>query len=115
VLAKKAAPQWVLEGDIRAHFDRISHDWIMAHVPMYKTILQTWLTAGYLEDHTLHPTEAGTPQGGPLSPLLSNILLDKLDKELENRGHRFVRYADDLCVFVRSKRSAERVMKSIIR
>jgi RNA-directed DNA polymerase len=63
-LAKRCSPQWVLEGDIRACFDRISHDWLLAHVPMDRAILREWLKAGYLESRVLFPTEAGTPQAG---------------------------------------------------
>ena len=74
-----------------------------------------FLNAGVLEDGLVGPTEEGTPQGGPLSPLLSNIMLDDLDRELERRGHRFARYADDCNIYVRSRRAGERVMASVIR
>ncbi len=67
-LAKQQAPQWVLEGDIKACFDRISHEWLLAHVPMDKAILRKWLKAGYLEHHVLNATDTGTPQGGIVTP-----------------------------------------------
>jgi len=76
-------------------------------------LIRGFLTAGVLADGLVSPTEEGTPQGGPLSPLLSNLMLDVLDKELEKRGHRFVRYADDCNIYVRSQRAGERVMESI--
>src|SRR5260370_5842447 len=76
-------------------------------------VTRGFLTAGVLEGGLVSPTEEGTPQGGPLSPLLSNLMLDVLDKELEKRGHRFVRYADDCNIYVRSRRSGERVMAGI--
>ena len=68
VLSNRYAPQWVLEGDLRACFDRISHDWLLAHIPMDRVMLRKWLKAGYLEKHSLHPTEEGSPQGGPATP-----------------------------------------------
>jgi RNA-directed DNA polymerase len=76
-------------------------------------LIRGFLTAGVLIDGLVGPTEEGTPQGGPLSPLLSNLMLDVLDKELEKRGHHFVRYADDRNIYVRSQRAGERVMTSI--
>jgi RNA-directed DNA polymerase len=76
-------------------------------------LIRSFLTAGVLEGGLVSPTEEGTPQGGPLSPLLSNLMLDELDKELEKRGHRFVRYADDCNIYVRSQRAGERVMAGI--
>src|SRR6202048_2654980 len=76
-------------------------------------LVRGFLTAGVMEGGLVSPTEEGTPQGGPLSPLLSNLMLDVLDKELERRGHNFVRYADDCNIYVRSQRSGERVMASI--
>jgi len=72
----KPNPQWILEGDIKSCFDRISHDWILAHVPMDRAILQKWLKAGYLDKHVLHETTDGTPQGGIISPALANCALD---------------------------------------
>jgi len=76
VLAKKHSPRWILDADIKACFDRISHDWLLAHVPMDKAILKAWLRAGYIEDNAFHATEEGTPQGGIISPLLANLALD---------------------------------------
>ena len=72
-LSRKNSAQWILEGDIKACFDRISHEWLLQHIPMDKTILRKWLKAGVLEDGVFAPTEAGTPQGGTISPLLANI------------------------------------------
>jgi RNA-directed DNA polymerase len=89
-LAKKASPQWVLEGDIRACFDEFSHDWLLAHIPMDKAILSKWLKAGYLEGHVLHPTEAGTPQGGICSPVIANLALDGLEARLRTAFPRYV-------------------------
>src|SRR5499433_3611771 len=78
-------------------------------------LIRAFLNAGVTENGLISPTDEGTPQGGPLSPLLSNLLLDELDKELEKRGHRFVRYADDCNIYVRSERAGQRVMESITR
>jgi RNA-directed DNA polymerase len=72
-LGKGYSPQWVLEGDIKGCFDAISHDWLLAHIPMEKAMLRKWLKAGYMEKHVLHPTEEGTPQGGIISPGLANM------------------------------------------
>jgi RNA-directed DNA polymerase len=109
VLAPQRSAAWVLEGDIEACFDRISHTWLLAHVPLERGILRQWLEAGYLEQHVLHPTEAGTPQGGIISPVLANLALDGLEAVL---GQAFpkttragkaakvnlVRYADDFVI-----------------
>lgn len=108
-LSKKAAVQWVLEGDIQSCFNRISHDWLIRCVPMDRAILCKWLKAGYVEGQQLFPTEAGTPQGGVISPTLANMALDGLERELDTRfGYsdiarrklkvKFVRYADDFIV-----------------
>jgi len=108
-LAKRASPQWILEGDIQACFDRISHDWLLAHVPMDKAMLRKWLKAGYMDQHVLHATEAGTPQGGIISPVLANLALDGLERAVRQRhppttrrGQQakmnVVRYADDFIV-----------------
>lgn len=106
-LSRKNSAEWVLEGDIRGCFDNISHDWLLAHVPMDKQVLQKWLKAGYMESNRLNPTEAGTPQGGIISPVLANLALDGLEKVLEEHfGEKntkksyktkvnYVRYADD--------------------
>jgi RNA-directed DNA polymerase len=89
-LAKKASPHWVLEGDIRACFDEFSHDGLLAHIPMDKAILSKWLKAGYVEGHILHPTEAGTPQGGICSPVVANLALDGLEARLRTAFPRYV-------------------------
>jgi RNA-directed DNA polymerase len=109
----------VVDIDIEKFFDRVNHDILMGLVAKRVTdkrilkLIRGFLTAGALADGLVSPTEEGTPQGGPLSPLLSNMTLDVLDKELEKRGHRFVRYADDCNIYVRSRRAGERVMESI--
>ncbi len=102
-------------------FDRVNHDRLMAKIAarisdkrMLK-LIRTFLTAGVLEDGLVNPVDEGTPQGGPLSPLLSNIVLDEFDRELERRALRFARYADDSNIYVRSKRAGERVMESLKR
>ena len=109
----------VVDIDLEKFFDRVNHDILMGLVAKRVTdkrilkLIRGFLTAGVLADGLVSPTEEGTPQGGPLSPLLSNLMLDVLDKELEKRGHRFVRYADDCNIYVRSHRAGERVMESI--
>jgi RNA-directed DNA polymerase len=115
----EAGYRWVVDLDLEKFFDRVQHDVLMSRVARRvkdKRILHLigcYLRAGMMEDGLMSPRTEGTPQGGPLSPLLSNILLDELDKELERRGHRFVRYADDFQVFVKSKAAGERVMTSL--
>jgi RNA-directed DNA polymerase len=109
----------VVDIDLEKFFDRVNHDILMGLVAQRVTdkrilkLIRGYLTAGALADGLVSPTEEGTPQGGPLSPLLSNLMLNVLDKELEKRGHRFVRYADDCNIYVRSQRAGERVMTSI--
>jgi RNA-directed DNA polymerase len=109
----------VVDIDLEKFFDRVNHDILMGLVAKRvadKRILKLirgFLTAGVMDGGIVGPTEEGMPQGGPLSPLLSNLMLDVLDKELEKRGHRFVRYADDCNIYVRSRRAGERVMDSI--
>ena len=101
--------------------DRVNQDRLMARVAervsdkRVLTLIRALLRAGVLEDGMVRPTEEGTPQGGPLSPLLSNLVLDELDQELERRGHRFCRYADDCNIYVRSHRAGDRVMSSVCR
>lgn len=111
--------RWVVDIDLEKFFDRVNHDRLMARVNTRVRdrrmlgLIRGFLTAGVLEGGLISPSEEGTPQGGPLSPLLSNIVLDELDRELEKRGHAFVRYADDCNVYVRSERAAKRVMGSL--
>jgi RNA-directed DNA polymerase len=115
-LCRDCSPQWVLEGDIKGCFDHISHQWMLQHVPTDKTMLHRWLKAGYVEHRTLFPTEAGTPQGGIISPTLANLTLDGLEKWLARHFPRqkwkdgklwspkvnLVRYADDCAPRVQS-------------
>jgi RNA-directed DNA polymerase len=111
----------VVDVDLEKFFDRVNHDTLMGLIAKRVTdkrilrLIRSFLTAGVLDGGLVGPTEEGTPQGGPLSPLLSNLMLDVLDKELEKRGHRFVRYADDCNIYVRSQRAGERVMAGIER
>lgn len=110
---------WVVDLDLEKFFDRVNHDKLMAQLARrirdkrLLKLVRAFLRAGVMEGGLVSPIDEGTPQGGPLSPLLSNIVLDELDGELEQRGHRFVRYADDCNIYVRSQRSGERVMKSV--
>jgi RNA-directed DNA polymerase len=112
---------WVVDFDLEKFFDRVNHDRLMARVAQRVAdkrllkLLRAYLNAGVMEDGLVSPTREGTPQGGPLSPLLSNLVLDELDRELESRGHRFVRYADDCNIYVRSERAGQRVMESVKR
>jgi RNA-directed DNA polymerase len=110
---------WVVDIDLEKFFDRVNHDILMSRIRRYikdarvLRLINLYLRSGVLISGTYHETPEGTPQGGPLSPLLANILLDGLDRELEKRGHRFVRYADDCNVYVRSQRAAERILVSL--
>ena len=112
---------WVVDLDLEKFFDRVNHDKLMARIAKRISdkrllkLIRRFLQAGVMENGLVSPVDEGTPQGGPLSPLLSNIVLDELDRELERRGHRHVRYADDCNVYVRSQRAGERVMESITR
>jgi RNA-directed DNA polymerase len=110
---------WVVDLDLEKFFDRVNHDVLMSRVArrvsdkrMLK-LIRGFLNSGVMENGLVGPTEEGTPQGGPLSPILSNLLLDELDKELEQRGHRFVRYADDCNIYVKSERAGLRVMEGV--
>ena len=111
--------RWVVDIDLEKFFDRVNHDRLMGklakRIPDKRLlkIIRAFLNAGVMENGLVSATREGTPQGGPLSPLLSNIVLDELDRELERRGHRFVRYADDCNIYVRSERAGSRVMESI--
>lgn len=112
--------RWVVDLDLEKFFDQVNHDKLMSRVARkvkdkrLLRLIRRYLSTGIMQDGMVSIREAGTPQGSPLSPLLSNIILDDFDKELERRGHRFCRYADDTNVYVRSKRAGERVMKSLI-
>jgi len=111
--------RWVIDIDLEKFFDTVHQDRLMARVATrvrdkrMLRLIRSFLKSGVLEGGLVRPSEEGTPQGGPLSPLLSNIVLDELDRELEKRGHRFVRYADDCNVYVKSERAGQRVMNSL--
>jgi len=110
--------QWVVDLDIEKFFDHINHDMLMARVARkvkdkrILKLIRLYLNTGVMVNGVKIQTREGTPQGGPLSPLLANIMLDDLDKELERRGHKFVRYADDSNIYLKSKRAGQRVMES---
>jgi RNA-directed DNA polymerase len=116
-----AGHRWVVDLDLEKFFDRVNHDILMSRVARrvrdkrVLLLIRRYLQAGMMEGGLVSPRLEGTPQGGPLSPLLSNVLLDEWDKELERRGHRFVRYADDCNVYVQSRTAGERVMASLER
>ncbi len=124
LLSNRHAPQWVLEGDIRSCFDEISHAWLLAHVPTDTAILRTWLRAGYLDRGTLHATEAGTPQGGPFSPVAANLTLDGLEPLLRVRFPQtrqksttkvnLVRFADDFIITGASREVLEDEVKPLV-
>ncbi len=113
--------RWVVDMDLEKFFDRVNHDMLLVRVSRkikdkrILTLIRCYLTSGMMSGGLVSQRTEGTPQGGPLSPLLSNILLDDLDKELERRGHKFCRYADDANVYVGTKRSGERVLSSLTR
>jgi RNA-directed DNA polymerase len=113
--------RWVVDLDLEKFFDRVSHDKLMARIAdrvsdqRLLKLIRAFLKAGVMEGGLVSPVDEGTPQGGPLSPLLSNLVLDQFDRELERRGLRFARYADDSNIYVRSRRAGERVMASITR
>ena len=111
--------EWVIDLDIEKYFDTVNHDKLISILrekvkdDVTLHLVRSFLRAGIMEDGIIRRNEEGVPQGGPLSPILSNIYLDRFDKELESRGLRFVRYADDCNIFVKSEMSANRVMKSV--
>ena len=121
---RSANTQWILEGDIKSCFDKISHDWLLAHVPIDRAILQKWLKAGYMDKHVLHETTDGTPQGGIISPALANYALDGLERILKDKyptgalksfgglcpSVNFIRYADDFVIGVAREDDARRIM-----
>src|ERR1700689_421135 len=110
---------WCVDLDLEKFFDRVNHDRLMGQIAKrvgdkrLRKLIRAFLNAGVMENGLVSPSVEGTPQGGPLSPLLSNLVLDELDRELERRGHRFVRYADDCNIYVSSERAGQRVMESI--
>ena len=122
-LARKDAATWILEADIKGCFDNISHDWLIANIPMDKAILRKWLKAGFMDKGTIFPTEAGTPQGGIISPILANMALDGLEKQLRKDIQRnvhsgqkvnMVRYADDFIITGSSKELLENEAKPLV-
>jgi RNA-directed DNA polymerase len=110
---------WCVDFDLEKFFDRVNHDKLMGQIAKrvedkrLLKLIRAFLNAGVMENGLVSPSVEGTPQGGPLSPLLSNLVLDELDRELKRRGHRFVRYADDCNIYVRSERAGQRVMESV--
>ena len=124
ILHKPHAPAWILEGDIKTCFDRISHAWLLTHVPLDKAMLHKWLQAGYMERHVFHPTDSGTPQGGPVSPVLANLALDGLERCLQQaypktgRGRHakinLVRYADDFIITGNSLALLEQEVRPLV-
>src|SRR5258707_4765538 len=124
-LCRKDRAEWILEGDIRSCFDKISHPWLLTHIPLEKAMLKKWLKAGYLENRYFHPTEEGTPQGGIISPAVANMTLDGLERLLASHfsktsraGKRakvnLIRYADDFCVTGSSQELLEQQVKPLI-
>ena len=117
----EAGHTWVVDIDLEKFFDTVNHDRLMARMKTEVTdqrvlrLVNEYLKAGVMEDGVVVASETGTPQGGPLSPLLSNIVLSELDEKLAERGHRFVRYADDCNIYVKSERAAKRVLESTTR
>jgi RNA-directed DNA polymerase len=112
---------WVVDLDLEKFFDRVHHDKLMGRIAKrigdkrLLKLIRAFLNAGVMENGLVSPSVEGTPQGGPLSPLLSNLVLDELDRELERRGHRFIRYADDCNIYVRSEKAGQRMMESVRR
>jgi RNA-directed DNA polymerase len=128
VLSNGTRPQWILEGDIKSCFDKISHPWLLSHIPMEKTILNKWLKAGYMDKSVLYPTEDGTPQGGTISPVLANMTLDGLERILRkkypksgpkalkgmNKQVNLVRYCDDFIITGISQEILETEVKPLV-
>lgn len=127
ILCRKSSVEWILEGDIEGCFDNISHDWLLANIPLDKQVLRKWLKAGFIETSQLFPTESGTPQGGIISPCLANMALDGLESELKARfgkqGSRkgqihkvhLVRYADDFIITGTSPELLENEVKPLVK
>jgi RNA-directed DNA polymerase len=124
-LSRRFNAQWVLEGDIKSCFDRISHAWLLANIPMEKAILNKWLNAGFMEKHILYPTEEGTPQGGIASPILANLTLDGLEKMFKAKYPKgttwgdaarvnLIRYADDFVITGSSKELLENEIRPLV-
>ena len=119
-LAKSYAPVWVLEGDIKSCFDRISHQWLLKNIPLDKRMLRGWLEAGYWEKGQFFPTSEGTPQGGVISPLLANLTLDGMEEAIRSRIKirrdqvNFIRYADDFIVTARTRDTLEQIVKPAV-
>jgi len=117
----KTGYEWVVDIDLEKFFDQVNHDRLLSALSQrirdarVLQLIRAYLKAGVLENGLVSPRTAGAAQGGPLSPFLCNVVLDELDKELEKRGHLFVRYGDDCNIYVRSRRARERVMASISR
>jgi RNA-directed DNA polymerase len=124
VLSQRRSAQWILEGDIRACFDSFAHDWLLAHIPMERAMLQKWLTAGFRDKHFLQPTEAGVPQGGVISPVIMNLALTGLERHLHDAfpayqgRHRtqvhVIRFADDFVITGRSKDMLEQDVRPLV-
>src|SRR5262247_1412642 len=125
VLSNRGGAEWILEGDIRSCFDTISHEWLEAHIPMEKPILHKWLKAGFFDKDIPKPTESGTPQGGPASPVLANLTLDGLEKKLREKYPKasnlsrrvqvnMVRYCDDFMITGSSKELLENEVKPLV-
>lgn len=127
IVLNKANPQWILEGDIKSCFDKISHEWLLAHVPMDRRVLRQWLTAGYMEKNAYHETADGTPQGGIISPVLANLALDGLERQIREKHApirrkgkwdspcvNFIRYADDFVITGRTKELLEEEVKPLV-
>lgn len=122
ILAPQRSASWILEGDIKSCFDHISHEWLLANIPMDKVVLKKWLNAGFIEKNLFHPTDEGTPQGGIISPVLANMTLDGLERSLKERFGKkpspkvnFVRYADDFIVTAKSKELLEHEVLPVIK